>query len=71
GCINDCMVQFQNPNLPFGGVGASGIGSYHGKNSFDAFSHRKSIIKAFRSLDLPLRYPPYKERIKLLRKFMK
>jgi aldehyde dehydrogenase (NAD+) len=71
GCINDCLVQFQNPNLPFGGVGTSGIGSYHGKNSFDAFSHRKSIVKSTSSLDLPLRYPPYKQRIKLLRKFMK
>ncbi len=71
GCINDCMVQFQNPNLPFGGVGTSGIGSYHGKSSFDAFSHRKSIVKGIPSLDLPLRYPPYKQRIKLLRKFMK
>jgi aldehyde dehydrogenase (NAD+) len=71
GCINDCLIQFQNPNLPFGGVGTSGIGSYHGKNSFDAFSHRKSIIRSTPSLDLPLRYPPYKERIKLLRKFMK
>lgn len=71
GCINDCLVQFQNPNLPFGGVGTSGIGSYHGKNSFDAFSHRKSIVKSTPSLDLPLRYPPYRQRIKLLRKFMK
>jgi aldehyde dehydrogenase (NAD+) len=71
GCINDCLVQFQNPNLPFGGVGTSGIGSYHGKNSFDAFSHRKSIVKSTPSLDLPLRYPPYRQRIKLLRKVMK
>lgn len=71
GCINDCLVQFQNPNLPFGGVGTSGIGSYHGKNSFDAFSHRKSIVRATPSIDLPLRYPPYGTRIKLLRKFMK
>jgi aldehyde dehydrogenase (NAD+) len=71
GCINDCLVQFQNPNLPFGGVGTSGIGSYHGKNSFDAFSHRKSIVRSTPSLDLPLRYPPYGGRVKLLRKFMK
>lgn len=71
GCINDCLVQFINPNLPFGGIGTSGIGSYHGKNSFDAFSHRKSIVKSNRSLDLPLRYPPYRQRIKLLRKIMK
>lgn len=71
GCINDCLVQFQNPNLPFGGVGTSGIGSYHGKSSFDAFSHRKSIVRSAASVDLPLRYPPYGKRIKLLRKFMK
>lgn len=71
GCINDCMVQFQNPNMPFGGVGTSGIGAYHGKNSFDAFSHRKSIVRSTSSVDLPFRYPPYGERIKLLRKFMK
>ncbi len=71
GCINDCLVQFQNPNLPFGGVGTSGIGSYHGKHTFDAFSHRKSIVRASGSLDIPLRYPPYRKRINLLRKLMK
>ncbi|GAB5366614.1 hypothetical protein AAMO2058_001158600 [Amorphochlora amoebiformis] len=59
--INDCMVQMTNGDLPFGGVGASGIGAYHGKYSFDAFSHKKAVlIRSDKStLDAPIRYPPY------------
>lgn len=59
GCINDCMLQIANPNLPFGGVGLSGMGAYHGKQSFDTFSHRKSIYKKTILFDLKLEYPPY------------
>nr|DAD39733.1 TPA_asm: hypothetical protein HUJ06_014056 [Nelumbo nucifera] len=57
--INDTVVHLTNPSLPFGGVGESGIGSYHGKFSFDAFSHKKAVL--YRSLygDAPVRYPPY------------
>ncbi|MDX2253976.1 MAG: aldehyde dehydrogenase [Pseudanabaenaceae cyanobacterium bins.39] len=70
GCINDVIMQLGNPELPFGGVGDSGIGNYHGKASFDTFSHRKSILKKSFKLDLKLRYPPYKMSMDALKKFL-
>ncbi len=70
GCINDTMVHFGNHRLPFGGVGHSGIGAYHGKNSFDTFSHNKSILKKATWLDIPLRYAPYKNKLQLLKKLV-
>ena len=72
GAINDTIIQITNKKLPFGGVGNSGIGSYHGQHSFELFSHKKGIIKKANWLDLPLRYAPYKlpnwiiKKIKLL-----
>lgn len=63
GCINDTIIHLANPNLPFGGVGTSGIGSYHGKNSFDTFTHYKSVIKQGTKVDIPLRYPPYEGKL--------
>lgn len=68
GAINDTVAHLGNPHMAFGGIGSSGIGSYHGKHSFDAFSHTKSIMKKSFSLDLPMRYPPYKGKLKWLRK---
>jgi len=59
GCINDAIVHLSVPCLPFGGVGASGIGSYHGKAGFDAFTHYKSVLHKSKRIDVPLRYPPY------------
>lgn len=59
GCINDCVLQIANYHLPFGGVGASGIGHYHGKYSFETFSHQKSIYKKKFLIDFRLIYPPY------------
>jgi aldehyde dehydrogenase (NAD+) len=59
GCINNALVHLANPELPFGGVGFSGMGNYHGKKSFDAFTHKKSILKTKFFFDPPLRYPPY------------
>ena len=59
GCINDCMLHLSNPNLPFGGVGTSGMGAYHGKASFDTFSHKKSVLMKSTKLDLKVMYPPY------------
>ncbi|MFU0828199.1 MAG: Aldehyde dehydrogenase [Lachnoclostridium sp.] len=59
GCINDTIIHLANPKLGFGGVGESGMGSYHGKYSFDTFSHKKSIIKKANWIDLPVRYHPY------------
>lgn len=57
GCVNDTLYHLANPHLPFGGVGTSGIGAYHGKYSFETFSHRKSILKQTTAFDLPVRYP--------------
>ena len=59
GCINDTMVHFANPHLPFGGVGSSGMGHYHGRFSFDTFSHLKAVMKRPVWFHTPLRYPPY------------
>lgn len=70
--INEVVMHFTNLSLPFGGVGLSGMGSYHGKRSFEIFSHQRSVIKTTTKLDLPLRYPPYKNFIlKLLRKILR
>ncbi len=71
GCINDTIVHLASSYLPFGGVGESGMGGYHGKASFDTFSHRKSVLKKSNHIDIPLRYPPYKNRIKFLKKVLK
>ncbi len=66
--INDVVIHFTNFSLPFGGVGFSGMGSYHGKNSFNVFSHKRSVMKTSTIFDLPLRYPPYKKWVfKILR----
>jgi aldehyde dehydrogenase (NAD+) len=58
--INDTIMQITNPKLPFGGVGTSGMGAYHGKHSFDCFSHKKAVVKTPTWLDLPFKYPPFK-----------
>ncbi len=58
-CINDTVIQCAIPTLPFGGVGGSGMGRYHGKASFDTFSHYKSVLNRSLLLDIKLRYPPY------------
>jgi aldehyde dehydrogenase (NAD+) len=71
GCINDALAHFSNHRLPFGGVGESGIGSYHGKLSFDLFSHHKSVVKKATWLDIPLRYAPYKGKLKKLKQIVK
>lgn len=71
GCINDTMVHFANKRLPFGGVGHSGIGAYHGSLSFDIFSHKKSIVKKANWLDLPIRYAPYKDKLQTIKKLLK
>ena len=71
GCLNDIIMHLGNPELPFGGVGNSGIGSYHGKATFDTFSHRKSILKNSFRFDLKFRYPPYTMTIDTLKKFIK
>ncbi|MDX8044804.1 aldehyde dehydrogenase [Gracilibacillus sp. S3-1-1] len=71
GCINDTMYHLASPYLPFGGVGNSGMGAYHGKDSFLTFSHQKSVLKQTTSIDFPFRYPNRKNGLKLLKRFMK
>ena len=71
GCINDTVIHLVNHRLPFGGVGHSGIGAYHGKLSFDIFSHKKAIVKRGTWLDLPMCYAPYKNKLKTIQKILK
>jgi len=72
GCINDTIIHLANLRLGFGGVGHSGMGSYHGKLSFDTFTHYRSIVKKSTWIDLPMRYHPYREKnFKMIRMLMK
>lgn len=71
GCVNDTIMHLTNPHMPFGGVGNSGIGAYHGKYSFDTFTHYKSISNKSLSPDIDTRYPPYKGKLKWVRKLLK
>ena len=72
GCINDTIIHLATSRMGFGGVGDSGMGSYHGKYSFDTFSHQKSVVKKSTWLDLPFRYAPYSPGAgKLLRFFLR
>lgn len=71
GCINDCIMHLANDHLPFGGVGESGMGSYHGYNSFRTFSHEKAILKNTGIFDIPHRFPPYTdEKYSVIRKLL-
>jgi len=71
GNINDTVMQFANKNIPFGGNGSSGIGSYHGKYSFECFSHLKSINRKSLLIDLPFRYAPYSlGKLRLLKRLL-
>ena len=73
GCINDTIIHLATTQMGFGGFGESGMGSYHGKTGFDAFSHTKSIVDKKTWMDLPMRYQPYDRKIngKLLKMFLK
>ena len=72
GCVNDTIIHLATSEMGFGGVGSSGMGSYHGRKSFETFSHEKSIVKKFTWLDLPMRYQPYyKIKERLVRMFVK
>ena len=71
GCVNDVVLHITNHHLPFGGVGNSGMGAYHGKFGFETFSHQKGIVKNTTLLDVPVRYAPFNEtKLKLLRKIL-
>ncbi len=67
GCINDTIAHVGNGNLPFGGVGPSGLSSYHGKYSFEAFTHAKSMMKKSTSIPMKLAFPPYGNKLKIVK----
>ena len=73
GCVNDVVIHLATSHMGFGGVGESGMGAYHGKRGFDAFSHTKSILDKKTWMDRPMRYQPYKRGLygKLLHFFLK
>lgn len=71
GCVNNASWHLTNHNLPFGGRGNSGIGSYHGRFSFDVFSHRKAVMKTPTWFDPALKYPPFKGKLKLFKKLIR
>jgi aldehyde dehydrogenase (NAD+) len=71
GCVNNASWHFTNYNLPFGGTGNSGIGSYHGKYSFDTFTHKKSIMKSPTWFDPKIKYPPFEGKLKLFKKMIR
>jgi aldehyde dehydrogenase (NAD+) len=71
GCVNNTAWQFSNHHLPFGGVGQSGIGAYHGKYSFDVFTHMKAVMKTPTWFDPDIKYPPMKGKMRLLKLFVR
>jgi aldehyde dehydrogenase (NAD+) len=71
GCVNNASYHLTNHNLPFGGRGTSGMGNYHGKYSFETFSHKKSIMKTYTWLDLFLKYPPFTGRLGFFKKIIR
>ena len=72
GCINDTIIHLATSEMPFGGVGESGMGNYHGKFGFDAFSHTKSIVDKKRFIDVNMRYQPYNSnKLNLISRFLK
>ena len=71
GCINDTIMHVASPYLPFGGVGSSGMGSYHGRSSFELFTHMKSVSRKTTKFDLPISFPPYGNRVRILKRLMK
>jgi aldehyde dehydrogenase (NAD+) len=71
GCVNNASYHLTNHNLPFGGRGTSGMGNYHGKYSFDTFSHKKSIMKTYTWLDLFVKYPPFTGRLGFFKKIIR
>lgn len=71
GCVNDTVMHLTAPGLPFGGLGESGMGQYHGKAGFDVFTHYKSVLISSPRVDMPMRYPPYGKYDKWVRRLMK
>lgn len=71
GCVNNTLVHFTNLDMPFGGIGYSGMGRYHGSAGFEEFSHAKGIMKTATWLDVPVKYPPFGNKLRLAKQFMK
>ena len=71
GCVNNASWHLTNHNLPFGGRGFSGTGNYHGKNSFDTFSHKKAVMKTPTWFDPSIKYPPFKGKLKIFKWIIK
>ena len=72
GCVNDTVVHLSSNRLPFGGVGQSGMGRYHGKYSFETFTHEKAVVLKGNWPDIQMRYPPYsKKKLNLIKKFLR
>lgn len=71
GSINDTVYHFANPHLPFGGVGSSGLGAYHGEKSFESFSHQKGVLKQTTDFDIPVRYPNIKNGLQMVKMFFR
>ena len=71
GCVNDTLMHLATHQLPFGGVGESGMGHYHGKFGFDTFTHYKSVVQCSAKLDVPLRYPPCDAKLCMMKWFLK
>jgi len=70
GCVNEVLSHIMNHHLPFGGRGTSGMGGYHGKYSFDAFSHKKAVLKKGFSMDIAMKYPPYGDKHTMIKKYV-
>ena len=71
GCINDTLIHLATSEMPFGGVGESGMGGYHGEAGFAEFTHKRSIVDKKKWMDFPIRYQPYTaKKLKLIRKFL-
>lgn len=71
GCINETIMHLASSTMPFGGVGESGMGGYHGKASFDTFTHQKSVLKKSTLIDIPFRYPPYGRFLGIVKKILR
>ena len=71
GGINETVVHFINSHLPFGGVGQSGMGRYHGKYSYNTFAYKRSFLNKANWIDIPVRYPPYRNKLRLIKKMIR
>ena len=69
-CINDTVMHLANNHLPFGGVGYSGMGRYHGRDSFEVFSNRRAVLSSSQAIDIPARYAPYGKWLRIVEKLL-